>query len=186
MHGTISVIVRVNFWSGLLGSAGFVRKFLCTPCICGRPAEVQPRPDAQVVSAVESWWNMRWTSIATVPKWSLFCSWCNATHSHNCTDQIKTDEWDLAICIIRRRAVHTWSYSSSKRPSHTLPGNAEKLKRESKTPDPCSTPTQMEALAPIPNDQMCVSPNSRLLLLIIQRASVAISGWSTPYIYTRI
>ena len=41
------VTVSVSFWSGLLGSTGFVRKFLCTPCICGRPAEVQPRPDAR-------------------------------------------------------------------------------------------------------------------------------------------
>ena len=32
---------------GYLGLPGFVRKFLCTPCICGRPAEVQPRPDAR-------------------------------------------------------------------------------------------------------------------------------------------
>ena len=24
------------------------------PCICGRPAEIQPRPDARVVSAVKS------------------------------------------------------------------------------------------------------------------------------------
>ena len=54
MHETIIVIVRVRFRSGLLGSTGFVRKFLCTPCICGRRAEVQPRPDARVVSAVES------------------------------------------------------------------------------------------------------------------------------------
>ena len=38
--------------------------------ICGRPAKVQPRPDAQVF-AVESLWNMRWTSIATAPKSSL-------------------------------------------------------------------------------------------------------------------
>ena len=45
-------IINVNCWSGLLGSTGFVRKFLCTPCICGRPAEVQPRSDARVVSAV--------------------------------------------------------------------------------------------------------------------------------------
>ena len=42
MHETIIVIVfRVNFWSGLLGSTGFVRKSLCIPCKCGRPAEVQ-------------------------------------------------------------------------------------------------------------------------------------------------
>ena len=40
---------------GLLGFIGFVRKFLCTPCTCGRPAEVQPRPDARVVSAAESY-----------------------------------------------------------------------------------------------------------------------------------
>ena len=53
MHETISAIVRVSFWSGPLGSTGIVRKFLCTPCICGRPAEVQPRPDAPVLSAVE-------------------------------------------------------------------------------------------------------------------------------------
>ena len=48
------VVVLFSFWSELLGSTGFVRKFLCTPCICGRPAEVQPRPDARVVRAVES------------------------------------------------------------------------------------------------------------------------------------
>ena len=46
MHETIRVIVWVSFWSGLLGSTGFVRKFLCAPCICGRPTEVQPRRDA--------------------------------------------------------------------------------------------------------------------------------------------
>ena len=50
----ITVIVRVNVWGGLLGSTGFVRKFLCSPCICGGPAEVQPRPDTQVVSVAES------------------------------------------------------------------------------------------------------------------------------------
>ena len=55
MHETISVKVLVNFWSGLLASTRFVRKFLCTPCIvCGRPAEVQPRSDARVVSDFES------------------------------------------------------------------------------------------------------------------------------------
>ena len=36
--------------SGLLGFTGFVRKFPCTPCICGRLAELQPRPDARVFS----------------------------------------------------------------------------------------------------------------------------------------
>ena len=48
MHYTICVLVWVSFWSGLLGSTGVVRKFLCTPYVCGRPAEVQPRPDARV------------------------------------------------------------------------------------------------------------------------------------------
>ena len=44
------------FLCGLLGSTGFVRVFLCTPCICGKPAEAQPRPDARVVSTtVESY-----------------------------------------------------------------------------------------------------------------------------------
>ena len=55
MHETIGVIVfRVNFRSGLLGSTGFVRKFLCAPRKCDRPSEVQPRPDARAVSAVDA------------------------------------------------------------------------------------------------------------------------------------
>ena len=49
---------------GYLGLPGFVRKVLCPPFTCCRPVEVWPRPDARAVSAVESWWNMRWASIA--------------------------------------------------------------------------------------------------------------------------
>ena len=59
---------ELTFGVGYLGLPGLYASFLCTPCICGRPAEVQPRPDARVVSAVESCWNMRWPSIAAVPK----------------------------------------------------------------------------------------------------------------------
>ena len=75
MYETVSVTVWVSFWSGLLGSTvffgstGFVRKFLCTPCICmwqtsGGPAQAW----CSGFRAVESWWNVRWTSIATAPK----------------------------------------------------------------------------------------------------------------------
>ena len=46
--------IVVIVWSGLLESARFLRKFLCTPCMFSRPAKVQVRPDAWVVSAIES------------------------------------------------------------------------------------------------------------------------------------
>ena len=42
------VTAVVKFLNGVLGSTGFVRKFLCTSCICDRPAMVQPRPNAPV------------------------------------------------------------------------------------------------------------------------------------------
>ena len=97
-----------HFWGGLLSWVYPVctQVLVCTPCICGRPAEVHSRPDARVVSAVESWWNMqRWTSIATVPEWYLFCALhVMQRHTHTaCIDRMKTYEWDLTFCIIRRR-----------------------------------------------------------------------------------
>ena len=49
MHKSTSVIMRVGCLSGLPWSTQVVPKFLCTPFICGRPAEVQPGPDALVL-----------------------------------------------------------------------------------------------------------------------------------------
>ena len=49
-----------------------VREFWCTSCVCRRPAEVQPRPDARVLLVPSSHDGTcgggRRTSIATVPK----------------------------------------------------------------------------------------------------------------------
>ena len=40
--------MRANFWSEQFGATGFVI-VPCSPCVCGRAAEVQPRADARVV-----------------------------------------------------------------------------------------------------------------------------------------
>ena len=62
MHETVLVIYcDLIFVVGYLDlkTSGFVRKFLCTFCICRRPAVVQTRLVARIVSAVESLVNMR-------------------------------------------------------------------------------------------------------------------------------
>ena len=56
MHETISVTVfRVNFleWATWVYRVR-TQVLVYSLYICGRPAEVQPRPDARVVSAIES------------------------------------------------------------------------------------------------------------------------------------